>query len=318
MATKPNVLDQLFDLNRGSSEELDAYIDSVQNDWCVDDTLVTAHFYHLKIDPNGRPKVKPLADALANFALDYAIPRSEIDAADPALKNKSNAALMALRKQATSLFTDLVNSGEGGELLLYAFGEKILRLPQIVCKMALKTSSKMHFHGADGVHAGVNENGKLALYWGESKIHKSRSQAISECFTSLKNFLLADSFFDDKAGNDFQLIFRNPNVEVSQPELKKAIISYFDQTSSNAFDFEARALALVGFDCNKYDIDELSDDSIKPEIAKEIESYVTLIKSHCKNANLEKFSIYFFVLPFPSAEKFREEMLNSLGIGHDT
>ncbi|WP_223252149.1 Hachiman antiphage defense system protein HamA [Paracoccus mutanolyticus] len=47
------------------------------------------------------------------------------------------------------MFTDLKSSGEGGELLLYLLTERFLGLPQILCKMSLKTSA--HYHGADGV-----------------------------------------------------------------------------------------------------------------------------------------------------------------------
>ena len=35
-----------------------------------------------------------------------------------------------------------------------------------------KTDPRMHYHGADGVYAGVTDDGMLKLYWGESKIYK--------------------------------------------------------------------------------------------------------------------------------------------------
>ena len=82
---------------------------------------------------------------------------------------------------ALSLFPDIESSGEGGELLLFVLAETLLRLPQILCKMSLKTNLRMHVHGADGVHAGVDPGmGRVALWWGESKIYDAAS-AIREC-----------------------------------------------------------------------------------------------------------------------------------------
>jgi hypothetical protein len=37
--------------------------------------------------------------------------------------------------------------------------------------MSLKTSREMHVHGTDGIHARMEDDGRLALYWGESKLH---------------------------------------------------------------------------------------------------------------------------------------------------
>jgi hypothetical protein len=246
--------------------------------------------------------------------LDYAIPREQLEAANPHHHNGSHAAFAQLEKQAKELFTDLLNSGEGGELLLYALSEKILKLPQIMCKMAIKSSSKMHFHGADGIHAGVSEDGKLVIYWGESKIHKTPSGAIASCCESLSGFIQAGSLFDDEAGNDFQLLFRQPNIPNNQPELRKAIVSYFDSTQSNAFDFETRAVALVGFDFNQYTLENIDNGKIKQEIEKKITAWKALIQTHCAKSNLENFSMHFFVLPFPSVKCFRDEMFLSLGI----
>ena len=61
----------------------------------------------------------------------------------------------------------LERSGEGGELPLYLLLEMLLGLPQLLCKMPLKTSAETHLHGVDGVHGKLLPSGDLALYWGE-------------------------------------------------------------------------------------------------------------------------------------------------------
>jgi hypothetical protein len=47
--------------------------------------------------------------------------------------------------------------------------------------MDLKTDTRLHYHGADGVYAGVTPEGLLKLYWGESKIYKDAGAAIRDC-----------------------------------------------------------------------------------------------------------------------------------------
>lgn len=48
--------------------------------------------------------------------------------------------------------------------------------------MNFKTSGKMHFHGADGIHIGLTEdNSKLALYYSEVKVYKDVDTAIKKC-----------------------------------------------------------------------------------------------------------------------------------------
>lgn len=79
-----------------------------------------------------------------------------------------------MHHEAIGTFTDLSNTGEGGEMLLYLLAERFLKVPQVLCKMDLKTDSHMHYHGADGVYASVNEGGLLKLFWGESKVYASR------------------------------------------------------------------------------------------------------------------------------------------------
>ncbi|WP_217539468.1 DUF1837 domain-containing protein, partial [Stenotrophomonas sp. GbtcB23] len=91
--------------------------------------------------------------------------------------------------EARNLFTDLKNSGEGGEMLLYDHAQHYLSLPQVLCKMDLKTDSKMHYHGADGVYAGVTDDGVLKHYWGEPKAYATPGAAISACLRSLAPFL---------------------------------------------------------------------------------------------------------------------------------
>ena len=166
----------------------------------IDGTKTITHSYfllpnHLKTDCDYENLAIKMFDAL----VDYVIPRSKVEEA-----NGLAAKISRLQRDARHKFIDywtckkkmLANkeispedfrrSGEGGEVLLFLLPEQILKLPQAICKMSLKTSPQMPIHGSDGIHIGLTEDGKkLALYYGEAKVYADLSDAIRECVESI-------------------------------------------------------------------------------------------------------------------------------------
>ena len=159
----------------GDPESLDVHLALVERDVLIDGHLVKIHCHCLTVDGNGRVQPRRLAEFMRNAVADYAIPRSKLaEAKARDAKYNSTEAVTALVEQARRSFTDLVKTGEGGEMLLFLLAERFLKLPHILCKMDLKTDPRLHYHGADGVYAGVTEQGMLKLYWGESKVLQRR------------------------------------------------------------------------------------------------------------------------------------------------
>lgn len=170
----------------GDPEALDVHLTVVERDVLIDGFAVKVHCHCLSVDGNGRVQPHLLAEFMRNAVADYAISRSQLARAQARdAKFKSTAAVTALVEQARRSFTDLAKTGEGGEMLLFLLAQHFLKLPQILCKMDLKTDVKMHYHGADGVYAGVTDDGILKLYWGESKIYKNSASAIQDCLASV-------------------------------------------------------------------------------------------------------------------------------------
>ena len=174
----------------GDPEVLDVHLTLVQRDVLIADHSVKIHCHCLTVDGNGRVQPNRLAEFMRNAVADYAIPRTKLAAAKARdTKYNSTEAVTELVERAKRSFTDLAKTGEGGEMLLFLLAERFLRLPQILCKMDLKTDTRLHYHGADGVYAGVTPEGLLKLYWGESKIYKDAGAAIRDCLASLAPFL---------------------------------------------------------------------------------------------------------------------------------
>ncbi len=152
-------------LRRGSSQ-ITTHLISLKRDIPVGKTKTRLHCYFLPLDGNGRVRWKPLAEFLRDQIIDYAIPRRTIEGAFKQAEDTGSAAAVSnLHERARQLFTHLAKSGEGGELLLFAMAEAIFGITQIICKMTLKTSTSMHYHGSDGVYAEARPDGGLNLFW---------------------------------------------------------------------------------------------------------------------------------------------------------
>lgn len=129
------------------------------------------------MDGNGRVQPYRLAEFMRNAIVDYAIPSSElVEAKARDSRFNSTEAVAELIERVDRSFTDLANTGEGGEMLLFLLTERFLKLRQILSKMDLKTGTRMHYHGADGVlYVGVTAEGTLKLYWGNQKSTRMRA-----------------------------------------------------------------------------------------------------------------------------------------------
>lgn len=188
---EPWLVEALQRLARTEDRSLDPYLVTVGETPVLADSRATCRCHFVRTDPQGNPRVPALINMLADQVVDYCIPRSRIDEArDHLLRTNSTDKILQLQREAKDLFTKIKTSGEGGELLLYALLEIALGLPQILCKMSLKTNPQVHYHGVDGVHAQALADGKLAVYWGEAKLYAEVNSAIDAAMTSLAPFLL--------------------------------------------------------------------------------------------------------------------------------
>jgi hypothetical protein len=212
------------------------------------------------------------------------------------------------------VFTDIENSGEGGELLLFVLAETLLSLPQVICKMSLKTHTRMHVHGADGVHAGVDpETGRLALYFGESKIYSDAATAIRDCLASLAPMLI--EFGPGSAHErDFQLLQRA--ADLNDPVLEAALKRYLNPRDPAYNDLEFRGLCLVGFDSDAYPsaVAAMPQAELVERILPQLPGWKRQILRRIEAENLQPFALHMICLPFPSADAFRQYMRQWLGV----
>ncbi|ABN62137.1 HamA C-terminal domain-containing protein [Shewanella baltica] len=249
----------LTEMARGELTELSSLLASA----CTHDINENKiNCYYLKVDANGRPRLNELIKYMSMKITDYTIPRNRINKAKQKLiESGCTDEITKIALEARKLFTKLELTGEGGELLLFALTESILKFPQVLCKMSLKTDEQMHFHGADGVFLGVDDNDMLCVYWGESKLHATHSSAISECITSIANILKMEPDVD----SDIRLI---DYIDLDNSSLEEAIKNYFDYTSPSYDQLRPCAVFLVSFDHSAYEKSntKLTNENIREKI----------------------------------------------------
>lgn len=299
----------------GNPEALEVHLTLVERDVLIDGHSVKIHCHCLSVDGNGRVQPHRLAEFMRNAAVDYTIPRSKLAAAKQR-DNKFNSteAVAELVEQAKRSFTDLAKSGEGGELLLFLLAERFLKLPQILCKMDLKTDARMHYHGADGVYAGVTKDGILKLYWGESKIYGDASAAIRDCLNSLAPFLIEPEH--DEAGRERDLVLLSDKADLSNLTLTDGLKKYFDKSSVMSKRVQYCGVALVGFDAPFYPKDDakaVAEEIVEASRTK-LTTWSSSIESRLKAEKLDQMEIELLCIPLPSAEGFRSAFFKAMGI----
>ena len=199
-------------------------------------------------------------------------------------------------------------------MLLYLLAERFLGLPQVLCKMDLKTDSHMHYHGADGVYASVTDEGLLKLFWGESKIYKDATTAIRDCLKSLAPFLVEEDH--EGASRERDLVLLSDKADLNNPQLTKAFKKYFDKSSLLSNRVEYCGIALIGFDAGFYpknDAKAVAEEIVKAA-RKEMSNWLTNVSNRLSIEKLQHFDIQFFCVPIPSAEGFRKAFLEALGL----
>lgn len=295
--------------------EIFSRIEKVSFEVNVVETKTKCYCYSIKKDGNGNLRLEDLIDFIDERIVDYAIPKKKIDEAKKEVEETgSTSKIVKLKKQAVELFTNLKKTGEGGELLLYILAIEILKIPQLISKMSLKTSGELHYQGSDGIHVKYDNTTKtLNLYWGESKMYKNISQAFSECFKSLNGYLLDTYSYKSTQERDLVLITDNINQNINNEEFENLIVAYFDKDNDLSNKLLYKGICFIGYDSDKYEDDTKTIEDFKKELLTELDNHYKNISSQIKKyTGLDKKEIHVFLMPFPSVENFREYYLNTI------
>lgn len=304
------VVEEFVALARGREDSLIEFLPPFEEAVMVPNTSTLVRTHFLAHDANGVPAVEQLAGAMAAAILDFCIPRSKIERALAEFEEtRSSAAIVSLQEQARNLFVKSESSGEGGELLLFLLLERVLQRPQLISKMALKTNTEMHVHGSDGIHASLADDGVLDVYWGESKLYKSSSDAFRDCFDSIAPYLRADG----EANRKQDLLLVRDHLNVTQVELAAHLLEYFDETNPKSLKARWNGVCLVGFNHDNYPNIALLDEAQHLAVSKSVARWHETVGRRLEEFEIVGVNIDLFCVPMPDVADLRARVLKRMG-----
>ena len=270
----------------------------------------------------GQPTDTDLTDLIAHYITKFALPHSVRNRVHRKFKELSPEEVelecSKLRAKAVDTFIRAhkatKRNGEAGELMLFLLTEWILGAPQILAKMSLKTNPDFPVLGADGLHVKVDsETGKIHLYFGESKLHKSLTGGINSAAQSIRKGLrpseakyeveLIEKFVElsglPESSHDALLAFLDPWEEVSNTRVDVI-------TCLIAFEFSAYSRLKATGHVERVAEFEAAMGRLVSDVSPKV------VKAFSE-VGLQHQEVELFLLPLPSVAVLREQFQALIG-----
>ncbi len=244
----------------------------------------------------------------------YVFSRAEIDGLIKKGLSRS-IDLKAFKKLSKSGNIDSKGTGkELGEMLIYAFLEKILVAPKLLSKVELTSSGIIN--NTDSLHLNTiksAEGERFQLVYGASAIVGDLCDAVSQIGTAINDIKNAKD-------NDYQLveksILTNSFDENTTERIKSLLIPNKSRITipETAYGiFLGYTLGLQKKDRTPYEFSELVQQKIQSDIANNL----SLLTKMIDDSGLSGLSFYIYLLPFNDAETDKYNIMSSVLGGND-
>lgn len=316
-------LGEILELLSGGVPGFTTRLVELDIDWKPALPRISGRFYYLSFK-DGIATAEDFIKFLRRQVVPFCIPRSERERVERRIRAdyKSNIHLYEeLHEKAAKLFVrakkSKKTSGEPGELVLYLLLEHALKAPQIVSKMYLKTSQNMPVHGTDGIHLGYDQaTDVLSVYWGESKMYNSLSDALTSALESVAVFTNEGSMRE----REIEVLLDHGDVGKLAQDFKEKVICFFDPYNEKSLKTREVHGCFLGFDYSVYNkLSSMPPDEVESffrgRYENRIQTACELIEKRIGDRGLADVNFTFFLLPFKSVQEFREQFLGALGGG---
>lgn len=280
-----------------------ACIDKIDTKFEIQGIKANLRFKYVKFDGNGVPKFSTLAEVLADHLAQYCF----------SIQRRGNPKNMLdharLNREARKLLRKIGTSGESGEILLYFLIESVLKAPQLVAKMDLKTNPKMEVHGSDGIHFAWNdEDGLLDIFFGEAKLEKNLSTAFKDALESI-------SGFHKERLDEHELSLVTGHFKWADEKLRAKVLKYIDRQSPVP-DCRYNQACLIGWSWPRYKKLYTKDrlkflEEFEDIYKKRANGIAKLVQEKFDDFELKHLRFEVFFLPFESVQAFRDEFINA-------
>lgn len=207
--------------------------------------------------------------------------------------------------------------GKYGELMLFALVESVLGCKMIAHKIQHLTNPHDEIKGSDGIFIG-EYLGKKAILFGESKIMKSLSKAVTECLDSINRFHNESS---SSFNIDFELTIARKDLNSYDGDIDEL----YDRLDSTSDVYKEQNLihpiilmyersffkSLRKKSLSNAEFNELISLELKKRIKQKDEVY-DLLQKHIQEKKLDHVYLDFFLVPVEDVSKFRDTMDNQL------
>lgn len=282
-------------------------------------------FFYPAINCDGYSTEEILAkDVLSNSIMRFSLSGMEYEKYRDHVVSGHAIEAEKIRKSAYNRFKrykeeSVKNAGEIGELALFVILEAFFRAPKIASKMRLKTSSEVHVHGADAIHAILDDENILTLFLGESKFRKNRVNAENEALNSLKTFI--DTY--GKVGREIEIACGHITNEIFNEDLRNRIIDYFGTFTPESNQIRKSIVVFLGYDKNTMykDLDKIAADDRTSELERRFEKHANKsVAEFCKKLeeiasdHWKHIKFFYVLLPFQSTEEVKKIFYSEAGL----
>lgn len=305
----------------GNYEGLGARLRVLSHNVACPLTGVTLRVYYPAFR-SGKPTDHDLSKAISHYITHFALHRTQrervYEKCEKLSPDDRAVEYSKLRAKAVSTFIKAhkltKRNGEAGELMLFLLTEWILKAPQILAKMSLKTEPEMAVHGADGIHVAFDAaSHSLRFYLGEAKIYQDLSSALVSAAQSIAN-ALAPSEID----SEIELVERHIDTTGLDEDTKNALLLYLDPFEEKGNLRREVITAFVAFSYDGYSkIHEASIDNREGAFLEALEAELAKIATKVADAlsaaGVKGEEVEFFLMPLPSVAALRENFQAQIG-----
>lgn len=198
---------------------------------------------------------------------------------------------------------------ELGDLVLYVFLEQILDAPKVFSKFDVPSDGNL-VSGSSGVHL-LQPDKTIPSYqmvFGKSRIVGDPRDAIDAAFVTLEAI-------KNDTSREMRLVESTAFDKQFSPEVAEHLKSLILPTKGQTATHDTAFGVFLGYSLG-LEADNKTSDQFRTELADkmrlDIKNHVSYIAEKIKAAKMERYSFYFYFLPFNKADGEKQSVMESL------
>ena len=295
-----------------ASNDYKTIFDRIEHTNIINSVKVNLRFKYIKFTPNGELKLDLLVNTLVSYFTHFCFSAQKREIDKSLTKSEQEQQQNKLYTEARKLFRKWNSagstSGEMGEMILWLLMEVVLKAPQMVAKMDLKTNPNLESFGSDGIHMKVVDD-ILNIYFGEAKLYNSITRALDSIFDSIKGF-----HENGMQQHEYNMV--TTHYKYLKEDDKEKVFKFI-QGSLETHELKVNHACLVGYDWKEYEKfnslqrEEFLEDFIE-SYKNDTDRLTKLIQTRFDKFSKKNLTFEVFFLPVKSVQELRDKFNEEL------